>query len=154
MLIPLISISLLPAIFALFAYLIVRTKNKIKDSYPPSLKEYHETISIWEEKVKSIPQVWELSNKTLLDNWETSKNRLIENWKFQNKKNKSEWEYKKAYLLNNWQDENASQQTKWENATERWNQLYYCHRDDVVFIPGEGTSSPVDDIKAYLSKQS
>ena len=154
LLIPLLSISLFPAIFALFIYLIVRTKDKIRDSYLPSLKEYHEILSTWEEKVKSIPLEWEMRNKTLLVNWEKSKNRIIENWDFQNKKNMSEWEYKKAYLLNNWQDENASLESKWENATERWNQLYYCHRDDVIFIPGEGTSSPAEDIKAYLSKQS
>jgi hypothetical protein len=26
---------------------------------------------------------------------------------------------------------------KWKRASERWEQMYYCYRDDVVFIPGE-----------------
>jgi hypothetical protein len=39
---------------------------------------------------------------------------------------------------------------KWKIATERRNHLYYCFRDDVVFIPSEGTSKPADQIKEYL----
>jgi hypothetical protein len=29
---------------------------------------------------------------------------------------------------------------KWEFSISKWNQLYYCLRDDCVFIPGEGVS--------------
>jgi hypothetical protein len=37
-----------------------------------------------------------------------------------------------------------------ETAIERWNQLYYCSRDDCVFIPGEHTSAPLARMREYL----
>jgi predicted RNA-binding Zn-ribbon protein involved in translation (DUF1610 family) len=37
-----------------------------------------------------------------------------------------------------------------ETALTRWNALYYCSRDDCVFIPGEGTSAPLAKMKEYL----
>jgi predicted RNA-binding Zn-ribbon protein involved in translation (DUF1610 family) len=43
-------------------------------------------------------------------------------------------------------------QSAWESALKRWNQLYYCGRDDCVFIPGENTSASLSDLKEYLSK--
>jgi flavin-dependent dehydrogenase len=43
-------------------------------------------------------------------------------------------------------------QSTWERAMERWNQLYYCARDDCVFIPGENTSAPISKMKEYLYK--
>jgi hypothetical protein len=27
--------------------------------------------------------------------------------------------------------------TAWEKAKQRWDIMYYCYRDDVVFVPGE-----------------
>jgi len=40
----------------------------------------------------------------------------------------------------------------WERAMERWENLYYCQRDDVVFIPGgnDGASVLADDIDELL----
>jgi len=43
---------------------------------------------------------------------------------------------------------------KWKKAIERWKKLYYCFRDDCIFIPGEATPSEpglVDDY-VYLNK--
>lgn len=39
---------------------------------------------------------------------------------------------------------------KWEDAKKRWDQLYYCRRDDIVFIPGENTWASTDEMTAYL----
>jgi hypothetical protein len=39
---------------------------------------------------------------------------------------------------------------KWQQARSRWEILYYCGRDDIVFIPGEKTSATVADMIAYL----
>ena len=36
------------------------------------------------------------------------------------------------------------------NALKRWEKLYYCFRDDCVFIPGEGSYSYLSEIKDYL----
>jgi predicted RNA-binding Zn-ribbon protein involved in translation (DUF1610 family) len=41
-------------------------------------------------------------------------------------------------------------QSAWKTAIERWNLLYYCGRDDCVFIPGEHTSAPTSKMKEYL----
>jgi hypothetical protein len=38
----------------------------------------------------------------------------------------------------------------WEMAMDRYERLYYCQRDDCVFIPGENTSSPITKLKDYL----
>jgi hypothetical protein len=35
---------------------------------------------------------------------------------------------------------------QWERAMARWEQLYYCPKDDVVFIPGEGEPVLADNI--------
>ncbi len=43
-------------------------------------------------------------------------------------------------------------QSTWERAMERWNQLYYCARDDCVFVPGENTSASTSKMKEYLYK--
>jgi len=36
----------------------------------------------------------------------------------------------------------------------RWNRLYYCSRDDCVFIPEEGTYSNLSDVDEYLWEDS
>ncbi len=38
----------------------------------------------------------------------------------------------------------------WNHAMERWNRLYYCSRDDIVYIPGEGSRAPLDRMGDYL----
>lgn len=47
-------------------------------------------------------------------------------------------------------DERQRIQSAWISAMERWNQLYYCGRDDCVFIPSESTSAPISRMKEYL----
>jgi hypothetical protein len=43
-------------------------------------------------------------------------------------------------------------QQAYETAVQRWQSLYYCARDDVVFLPGEGTSAPLGEMQAYLKR--
>ena len=38
----------------------------------------------------------------------------------------------------------------WDKVMDRYNNLYYCQRDDVVFIPGETKSAPVNRMKDLL----
>lgn len=38
----------------------------------------------------------------------------------------------------------------WQRVVERWNQLYYCSRDDCVFIPGDTHSKPLSEMEQYL----
>ncbi len=39
---------------------------------------------------------------------------------------------------------------RWGHAMERWNKLYYCYRDDVVFIPGDGKSATTAQTREYI----
>lgn len=43
-------------------------------------------------------------------------------------------------------------QGEWKKAMERWDRLYYCGRDDCVFIPGEKESASISKMKEYLLK--
>lgn len=38
----------------------------------------------------------------------------------------------------------------WHTAMKRWNNLYYCKRDDVVFILGQNSSIPADSMMDLL----
>lgn len=39
---------------------------------------------------------------------------------------------------------------RWEKAMRRWEQLYYCYRDDNIFIPHENVSVAVPQMKTYI----
>jgi len=44
----------------------------------------------------------------------------------------------------------AAEKEKQERATRRWERLYYCARDDGVFIPGETPFIPIDRMQEFL----
>lgn len=39
---------------------------------------------------------------------------------------------------------------RWQAAKNRWDQLYYCMRDETVFIPSENKAVALDDMVKYL----
>jgi hypothetical protein len=39
---------------------------------------------------------------------------------------------------------------RWQAASDRWKRLYYCYRDDVVFLPDENTSTPSSQVQSYI----
>ncbi len=39
--------------------------------------------------------------------------------------------------------------SNWEAAVAKWNRLYYCDRDDCVFIPGEEATASLKDIEKF-----
>jgi len=39
---------------------------------------------------------------------------------------------------------------RWERAMQRWSALYYCARDDGVFIPSENTFVPITQMMDYI----
>ena len=39
---------------------------------------------------------------------------------------------------------------RWQRAKERWGLLYYCMRDETLFIPTEGKPISADDMEKYL----
>lgn len=42
------------------------------------------------------------------------------------------------------------QRPSWQRAMNRWERLYYCARDDGVFIPGETPFVPIEKIQELL----
>lgn len=39
---------------------------------------------------------------------------------------------------------------RWQTAKARWEQLYYCLRDETIFIPAENAAIKADDMERYL----
>ena len=43
--------------------------------------------------------------------------------------------------------------TAWQSVRTRWEQTYYCARDDIVFLPGEqGTYKPASELSWFLQQ--
>jgi hypothetical protein len=42
---------------------------------------------------------------------------------------------------------------KWQLAMKRWEMLYYCRRDHIIYIPGSGKYEELKDIIKYLYSQ-
>ncbi len=77
------------------------------------------------------------------------------------KEKADQWAREKARVLKAWQDENEEKIQDWEAANtqrmddyaaamDNWHNLYYCHRDDCVFVPGKGTCAPIENLQQYL----
>jgi len=49
--------------------------------------------------------------------------------------------------------DNARHKSQWQLAMQRWNQLYYCSRDDCVFLPGKNNHAPITEMLEYLYQQ-
>jgi predicted RNA-binding Zn-ribbon protein involved in translation (DUF1610 family) len=54
------------------------------------------------------------------------------------------------YRRREFQIESAEQEKRWQMAVDRWNKLYYCGRDDCVFLPGTNKCAPITDMTKYL----
>jgi predicted RNA-binding Zn-ribbon protein involved in translation (DUF1610 family) len=68
------------------------------------------------------------------------------------KENRSNREKKAVYeeKVRQRKQENAESDKRWAIAMDRWNQLYYCGRDDCVFLPGAHTHALVSTMAEYL----
>ena len=56
--------------------------------------------------------------------------------------------------MKNYKDKKAvwdrDEMPRWQRARERWDQLYFCLRDETVFIPAENKAIAADDMVKYL----
>lgn len=48
------------------------------------------------------------------------------------------------------QTEYPLQLQNWERAVQRWEHLYYCYRDDGVFLPSQPRLVPLNDMQSFL----
>lgn len=63
-------------------------------------------------------------------------------WRSSRKKAQEQSKQQQSDIANGYQ--------QWQQAKSRWEKLYYCGRDDIVFIPGEKTSASVADMHTYI----
>ena len=63
--------------------------------------------------------------------------------------------YKKIYLPKKKQKdaELKIEIGEWNNAMARWNQLYYCYRDDIVFTSFDDQIIPINELHSYIYKK-
>lgn len=66
------------------------------------------------------------------------------------RKNNQEKEAIYANKRHEFQLQADEQLKRWNLAMDRWNKLYYCGRDDCVFLPGTNTSAPISNMLEYL----
>jgi len=43
-----------------------------------------------------------------------------------------------------------AEQRQYQRALAKWNTLYYCYRDDIVFVPGESSFASPEQMHAFL----
>jgi predicted RNA-binding Zn-ribbon protein involved in translation (DUF1610 family) len=71
--------------------------------------------------------------------WEGEKVRILQAWQDENK-----------HIVNEWEEANTKLMDEYAAAMDNWDNLYYCHRDDCVFVPGKGTYAPIEKLQQYL----
>lgn len=49
--------------------------------------------------------------------------------------------------------EKSGQKPEWESAMLVWDRLYYCTRDDIVFLPGEEGSAPSEGMLEFIYEE-
>jgi DNA-directed RNA polymerase subunit RPC12/RpoP len=49
-----------------------------------------------------------------------------------------------------WEERLSFERGRWERARRRWERMYYCARDDGVFIPGDTPVIPILQLRSYL----
>jgi hypothetical protein len=84
--------------------------------------------------------------------WESYKEQKLLDWRKSNKEKTKRWQEDNDQLIQNWKSTNSHVQEIWIQGMEDWNNLYFCHRDDCVFIPGKDRYAPVDKMKQFLFK--
>ena len=84
----------------------------------------------------------------------THQEQLISNWISKNEKIEQDWsDYIQKYDTE-FHQRKAVMKEKYSKAMQRYDLLYYCQRDDCVFIPGESAHAPSASIMEFLYKDS
>jgi hypothetical protein len=61
--------------------------------------------------------------------------------------------WKQSRSTAEWNNSYDARIREWEVAYARWKQLYYCFRDDAVFIPGHSTFVSAEQTQDYLNTE-
>jgi hypothetical protein len=113
-------------IFIIFIYLLVGSFKTIK-------------------KMKELQENFENANKEYEEN-----QRKITLEKEKHEKAIKEWEAYKRQYDKEFDQKRSQLMELYNKAMERYNKLYYCQRDDCVFIPGQRDYVQSSDIKNFI----
>jgi|GEM_PF-1263848 hypothetical protein len=78
------------------------------------------------------------------------KQRLVAEWEKQNELNDSRWSSHLDQYNREYEKQLALLKKNFARANQRYDQVYYCYRDDIVFIPGEPTHAPSSKLEWFL----
>jgi len=147
-----ISLSIIPVLIYLFFLLRNFLLKKISVINQRRLQTHENAIHEWRRNNREIEQKWLQENEKNTQMWRIA-NLLVEHaWEKQNNEHLIAWSHKNARITEEWEKRNSSALKEWKTATTRWEKLYFCHRDDIVFIPGEGSYSKIENLEQYVKK--
>ena len=75
---------------------------------------------------------------------------LLNEWEQQNREIINKWSSRKDQYHNAYKQKSSQLEDSHQKTMRRYDQLYYCHRDDIVFIPGESGHAPSDQLENFL----
>jgi predicted RNA-binding Zn-ribbon protein involved in translation (DUF1610 family) len=148
-----LGISFLPSIFGVFFLVKFLFAKKPGQPGAQSKEEIELALKEWEENNNSILKNWVEENTRLLNNWEMEYAKSLEQWEEENTRRLENWEKEKDKILNDWEKNSKKIHSQSQELRKRWEKLYFCHRDDVVFIPEEGTFAQIEQIYDYLLRE-
>jgi predicted RNA-binding Zn-ribbon protein involved in translation (DUF1610 family) len=97
-------------------------------------------------------EVLNKENERKLAEWQEKNEQIILAWNEENQRSIEEWQNKNNQLLRDWKDYNWLIEESWRKAMNNWDNLYYCHRDDCVFVQGDDNCAPTEEMESYLYK--
>ncbi len=145
-----ISFSLLPLLVGLFYLLTRNILKRIRNANQIKLEKYQQVMDEWQKNNEIITQKWEQENEQIFEEWKNKNQAIEKEWQIQNDTLLKAWNEVNDRITKAWEKENASVLRDWHTAVNRWENLYFCHRDDVIFIPGEGTYATIEKLNEYL----
>jgi len=90
------------------------------------------------------------NDEDMIQKWEQQSEQAKIDWQKEKEKAVKDWSKANQQRIEEWQQSNIRIQESWEYAMDNWDNLYFCHRDDCVFIPGKGTYAPIEEYEKYL----
>ena len=105
---------------------------------------------MWQQEKEIILNEWKEDNSRIIKILQEENENLLKDWQKENKKILHDWSEENQQRMEKWQRFNSRIQESYEYALNNWNNLYYCHRDDCVFVPGKGTFAPIEEYEKYL----
>jgi len=140
-------IFLIPAIIGVLLGIKVFFEMKVAKYNRSRLIDHELEKSDWEQRKAKIQQLWEKENNLIRQKWEHENDQIFTKWQEDNSLTLKEWEISNVPILEEWKKKNSLILNKWLNVAKRWEDLYFCYRDDIVFIPGEDTYALVENMK-------